>query len=269
MKTRKPVICFDLDGTLVDEHSRIHPRDVEILSRPDPPAVFIPCTGRLLPSVRRLFARHGLFSDAPLPFPLVLQNGAALYRPGEELFAYHAFPPEVRRFFVDRILVTPGVSFLVFTQHETLEYWPTDFSRRLVQRFDLEVQQFTTQNELVFSKVMALSEYPERLAIIARLAARQGIEHSYSLETVLEFTPAGVHKGRGLGELLAGLGLEEHPLLVAGDGGNDLSMFELTPHTFAPLTAPEEIRSRACRVVDVAASGLLEPMLEGCGGFAG
>lgn len=262
MTARKPVICFDLDGTLVDERGQIHPRDVEILARADPPAVFIPSTGRLLPSVRRLFARHGLYRDTPLPFPLVLQNGAALYRPGEELFSFHAFPPPVRRFFVDLILATPGVSFLVFTQHETLEYWPTEFSRRLLQRFDLEAQHFSTQNDLVFSKVMALSEYPERLAMIARLAALNEVEQSYSLDTVLEFTPAGVTKGRGLVELLGELGLAENPLLVAGDGGNDLSMFELTRHTFAPSTAPDEVRSRACRVMDVAAAGLLGPMLD-------
>ena len=45
----KPIICFDLDGTLVDEDGRIHPQDIEIL-RTETRVHFIPATG---PHLRR------------------------------------------------------------------------------------------------------------------------------------------------------------------------------------------------------------------------
>ena len=64
----KPILCFDLDGPLVNERGEIHSRDVAVLRQADPPVTFIPGTGRLLPAVRKLFSRHGVFPDAPLPF---------------------------------------------------------------------------------------------------------------------------------------------------------------------------------------------------------
>ncbi len=257
----QPVICFDLDGPLVNERGEIHPRDVALLAQANPPAVFIPCTGRLRPAVHSLFARHGVSPNAPLPFPLVLQNGAALYGAGEALLSFHAFSDQIQRFFTDLILATPDVTFMIFSEDQVYVHWPTEFSSALVRRFDLEARPFHPREKITFSKVMALSEHPERLAGIAQRADRDGIEQSYSLELVLEFTPAGIHKGRGLRELLQVMGLWGSPLLVAGDGGNDLSMFELTPHTFTPQTAPADVQARASKVIDVAQSGLLEALL--------
>lgn len=270
----KPVICFDLDGTLVDEQGKIHPRDVALLRQPDPPAVFVPCTGRLLPSVRKLFSRHQAFPGglqpgaidqagaAKLPWPQVLQNGAALYGPGEALVSYHCFSESLRRSLVDEIARTPEVAFLVFTEQKVYIAHPDDFSRSILPRFDLDAEPFPLDQEMRFSKVMALSPHPGRLQEIEARTAGEEIEQSYSLETVLELTPAGIHKGRGVSELLDSLGWQGSPLLAAGDGGNDLPLFELTGHTFAPQTAPDEIKARASRIVDTAQSGLLEPLLQ-------
>ena len=257
----QPVICFDLDGTLVNERGEIHPLDVAILARPDPPAVFVPCTGRLLPSVRRLFARHNLFLNGSLPFPMVLQNGAALYSPGEALFSFHSFPDEIQHFLVNLILTSQNVTFVIFSADQVYTHAPTDFSRALVRRFDLEDQPFHPEDDATFSKVMVLSEYSESLASVAQQADKDGIEQSYSLESVLELNPAGINKGRGLRKLVEAQGLWSNPLLVAGDGGNDLSLFELTPHTFAPHTAPAGIQACAARVIDITGTGLLGPLL--------
>ena len=70
-----PIICLDFDGTLVDKQGYIHPQDVEILSAPGD-AIFVPATGRPLHSVRKVFARNGLFTGQPIPLPLILDNGA-------------------------------------------------------------------------------------------------------------------------------------------------------------------------------------------------
>jgi len=84
------IICFDLDGTLINAHGMIHPADIEILAT-HRGSLLVPATGRTISSVRQLFEKNGLFIGQPLPFPLILQNGAALYSEGEHLLAHFHF----------------------------------------------------------------------------------------------------------------------------------------------------------------------------------
>ena len=257
----KSILCFDLDGTLVNEKGEIHPCDVAILSRPDSLALFIPCTGRLLPAVRRLFARHNLFSTSLIPLPLVLQNGAALYVPGETLFSSRFFSKAYSRFLIDQILDLPEVTFLIFTENLVYGQWITDFAQTLLLRFDLEVEPFHSAQNIQISKLMAISEDHELLMEVAQITNKSGIEQTYSLSTILEISPAGVDKGSGLRILLEELDLWGQELIVAGDGGNDLSLFDLTPYTYAPDTAPPIIKAQAAQLINVSETGLLEPML--------
>jgi hydroxymethylpyrimidine pyrophosphatase-like HAD family hydrolase len=53
--------------------------------------------------------------------------------------------------------------------------------------------------------------------------------------------------------------------VVAGDGENDLTLFEMATLSFAPLDSPPAIRTRADRVLDVRKEGLLAPILEEIG----
>ncbi|MCE1254074.1 MAG: Cof-type HAD-IIB family hydrolase [Anaerolineae bacterium] len=257
----KPVLCFDLDGTLVNERGEIHPQDLLLLTQEPAPAVFIPCTGRLRHAVRGLFNRHNLYREHKLPFPMLLQNGSSLYGWNEQVLAYHPFPISIRQFFLDLILSTPEVTFLIFGEDRVYVQWPTVFSSAMIRRFDLEVELFNPQSGLAFSKVMALCESAEVLARVAKLAQRDGIEQAYSLNLVLEFTPAGINKGNALSSLLNMLGLTNNIVAAAGDGENDLSMFSLTPYTIAPQTAPQQIRAQASHVINVAENGLFLPLL--------
>ena len=263
----QPVICFDIDGTLVNERGEIHPRDVAILAQPNPPALFVPCTGRLRPALHNLFTRQGICPDGSLPFPLVLQNGAALYGPGEALVRFHSFSELIQHFVLDLVMGTPEVTFLVFSEDQVYIQWPTEFAYGLARRFDLDTRPFDLNEPIRFSKVMAFCEDPEYLAVVAKQVDRADIEQSFSLATVLEMTPAGVHKGRGLRELLQLLGRWGYPLLAAGDGGNDISMFDLADRTFAPQTAPASMQALAGKVIDVNETGLLEPMLAEAAGL--
>ena len=76
-RAQRPIVCLDFDGTLVDDEGRIHPADVEILAN-ERSVAFVPATGRPLHAVRRAFERHGLFAGGPIPFPLIVENGAAV-----------------------------------------------------------------------------------------------------------------------------------------------------------------------------------------------
>ena len=259
------IICFDLDGTLLDSSGSIHPRDIEILRNPAP-ACLIPTTGRPLHAVKRLFARHGLFSGAPLPFPLVLHNGALLYLPGEKLLAHLAFQSAERDGLVRLARERPRVTFLFLDLESVRVMWPRPFAERAAASYDFTVEPLGEgEPARMFSKLMCLSETPADLEEISRATEGMLVERAYSMTTILEFTPPGADKGKGLRALQAALGLQESPVYAAGDGGNDLPLFAAALRSFAPISSPTAVRAAASQLVDVRQAGLLTSILTAAG----
>ncbi len=74
--------------------------------------------------------------------------------------------------------------------------------------------------------------------------------------------PIGIDKGTGLRELLASMHLENVTIYAAGDGENDLPLFNLAHRSFAPSTSPKAIMDRATQVIDLASHGLLSVILQ-------
>lgn len=261
----EPVVCFDFDGTLVDGQGRIHPRDIEVLGS-DVRATLVPATGRPLHAVRHVLSRHGLFEDGLIPFPLVLENGAAIYEAGERLREQHPFVPDVQTALMGAMLASPRVTFLLFSLDTVRMLWPSEAGWKMVRRFALSTRPFSQQTDAdaPLTKVVSIAETPEPLRAFATETSDLALERAYSLPTVLEFTRVGVDKGRGLSALLG-----ERPagtkLVVAGDGENDLPLFELADLSFAPEDSPEAIKVRADRVLDLQKEGLLAPILRTIG----
>jgi HAD superfamily hydrolase (TIGR01484 family) len=255
------VVCFDFDGTLVDGDGRIHPRDVEILGG-DVRATLVPATGRPLHAVRHVLSWHGLFEEGPVPFPLVLENGAAVYEAGERLREQHPFVPDVQAALMEAMLASPRVTFLLFSLNTVRMLWPSEAGWRMARRFALSTQPFSqeTDSDAPLTKVVSVAETPEPLRAFASETASLDMERAYSLPTVLEFTRVGVDKGRGLTTLLGERSVGTK-LVVAGDGENDLPLFDLADLSFAPEDSPDAIKARANHVLDVRKEGLLAPIL--------
>ncbi len=253
------VVCLDFDGTLVDAGGRIHPADVEALAN-ERSVTFVPATGRPLHSVRRAFERHGLFADRPIPFPLVLENGAAVYGRNEVLLAQRSFEPDLRNALIRAVLASEGTSFLIYGPDEVGLLRPDEKLRAMARRFDLDAGPFDPGADKPLTKVAATAGYLETLRAFEAETAGLPLERTYSLPDVLELTPIGVHKGEGLATLLREA---EHDgeIAVAGDGENDLTLFDLATRSFAPHDSPPAIRARADRVLDVRKEGLLAPVL--------
>lgn len=71
-----------------------------------------------------------------------------------------------------------------------------------------------------------------------------------SAENCLEVTARGIHKATGIRALLLRLKLLPEQVLTIGDSGNDVSMLELTPNSFAVANAMPEAK-RAARHLTV------------------
>jgi len=259
-----PVICFDFDGTLVSNGGEIHPDDAAVLNAQNRhAATFIPATGRPLHSVRHTFERNGVFDERPIPLPMVLQNGAALYTPGEALLAHHPFAEEVQRRLLDAMMNNPEISFLLFTLGKVHVMWPSETARRLVRRFDLETRPFDAgSGDVQFTKAISIAEAAEALRAFASDVATLPLEMHYSLETVLEINQKDVDKAYGLAKILDALALVDVQIVAAGDGENDVPLLDRADVSFAPETSPRAIRERVDYVIDVGETGLFAAILQ-------
>ena len=256
------IICFDLDGTLFDSQGRIHPRDITILTS-ESEINFIIATGRSLQSVRAMFTKNGLFADILIPYPLVLQNGSVIYKHNEKLAGYFPFASDTQHKLIDIIQNFPQISFYLFDVKETHLLWPTAFGLDSAERFGMQSRPYKNdESNCIFSKIMCVSEDNALLQKLAQIIQDLEIEISFSMETLLEITPQGIDKGSGLGQLLSLLNKTNGTLFVAGDGENDLPLFDTAQYSFAPATSPEPVRVYADDIIDTGKSGLLTHMLE-------
>lgn len=281
MQLSEPVFCFDLDGTLIDANGRIHPHDIEILkSRRD--LCLIPTTGRVLHSTRATLCRNGLFCDERLPFPLVMQNGAALYLPGEQVCAYQPFLPATQARLVDLAAAFPQAFFLLVGCDLNYMLAPTAYGREIMHHYDLHADLYSSGDGIALSKILVLADDPAALREVAEAGRDLPAEQAFSMPTILEFTPPGVTKASGLRRLLAILcrtgylegdaargtassDRQDRPVFAAGDGGNDLALLRMARRTFAPLTSPIEVRQQVDRVVDTRREGILASMVSEAG----
>lgn len=255
----KPVVCFDFDGTLVDKNGRIHSRDIEILREEDR-VVFVPATGRPLHAVRHAFERNGLFFKPSIPFPLILQNGAVTYLPHESLFTQTPLSAEVQDQLLKISQRHPQICCFLFSLNKLEIMWPNQLGYEMIERFDLDSQPYLGAN-LPYTKITYVSDSRAAMNALAQEISPLSVEASYSLPTVFELTQAGVDKGRMLIKLLTSMGLQSGKIIVAGDGENDLPLFDTADVSFCPTNSPALIKRRADKEINIAETGLLAPML--------
>lgn len=260
-----PIICFDLDGTLVDEHGRIHPADIDVLVNTRN-AVFIPCTGRPMDSVVAMFHSNGLFQNMPMPFPAVVQNGSAVYMPGEEQLFYKCFPKDVQHQMLEKFDQYPEISFMLMEKNRTLLLHPNEVGIYWMNRFTAgweECDESSRNNDI--GKATCISDDKEVHAELTNQLKMMPLEIKVSMSAIYDINPQGVSKRSGVLSVMEHLGLSDSPVYAAGDGENDLELFSLAKTTFSPATSPAIIQAQSDYVVDMTQNGLLTAMLHEAG----
>jgi Cof subfamily protein (haloacid dehalogenase superfamily) len=259
----RPIIVFDLDGTLINQQGGINPMDVALLVLPEPPAVFVPATGRSMYGLRKLFQLSGIFNGSPIPYPLILQNGSLVYNRGEQKLLFSPFDPVIQTDLINLCNANPSATYLLFGENSIRTLHPNQFGTAETEKYLLFPEEYNAGGPFIpLSKIMCLSEDPDYLKGFMNKAKRLGIEVSMSNPTLLEMNPLGITKGTGLELLVEHNQWKRDEVYCAGDAGNDLDMFKKFPNSFAPETSPESIRACAAHVIDTEECGLFTPILE-------
>ncbi|HAF47733.1 MAG TPA: hypothetical protein DCL08_00645 [Anaerolineaceae bacterium] len=259
----KAVLCLDIDGTLTDHDMKIHPQDIGIIQ--DFPDIVQPilATGRDLLSAKKILEENQVFANASLPLPGIFMNGGASYLPGEKLLISHNFSSETLKTLINLVKAYPDTTFGFFATASV--YFVNRLPRihrdpRIHILSSDEIDKKTLPEIIV--KMIVVEQDQRKIKAIEKSGLEINAEIAYSLPYILEFTPPGINKAVGLPPLLQELSLEHVPVYTAGDGQNDLGLFDFAVKTFAPSYAHPAILEKADHIIQRENEGMLKPILD-------
>jgi hydroxymethylpyrimidine pyrophosphatase-like HAD family hydrolase len=190
-------------------------------------------------------------------------NGTVAYLREEELLLEYHFSEEVRQELINLGHNFPGSTFAFFTLSTTHLVNPTPFSLHIAEKHYLSHQISKSFDvPLKINKMMVIENDKDELHRIKMHSDGLRAEIAYSLPYLLEFTPKDVNKPTALKSLLSALSLEGIPIYAAGDGQNDLALFDLAEVSFAPSTAHKSILKGVDYIIQRQDKGLLHPIIE-------
>jgi hypothetical protein len=258
----KPIVALDLDGTLLSMGDLMHPKDKEILLECKE-VNFVFASGRQRFGIRKSMTANDLFIDAPIPFPMVLINGGALYLRKEELWQTRPFSEKVQRDLVQILEPISDIPFVFQSLDRIYLMHPNPFSIDLMKAIGvtpLEMDELDLTDP--FYKIICWSDENRHLLLAQETLRGFPVEPYISTGLSVEFSPRGVNKGEGLIRLLDHLDGDKAEIYAVGDSENDLPLFPYATKSFVPSTAPPEIKKQADVIIDPALRGLLQPLME-------
>ncbi|WP_127492316.1 HAD family hydrolase [Paenibacillus glycanilyticus] len=253
------LIVSDLDGTLLDKSKQINERDRRAVRKAYESGLDL-CiaSGRMNAEITVIMR----------PFPnnyhAVGQNGATVRLNNERLLGAMDFAPELT---LQLLQVVPREEFISFVHCTDDSYYArvdNEVSRSVENRIMSEssthhkLEEALANDEFRCSKLACFGE----LGKLSKLEAQLNRQFPGQIETFisdkdcLDIMPLNVSKGTGISLLIRELGIAPHEIACIGDSFNDLSMFALTPHSFAMVESHDEIREQASTVVHSVAEAI-------------
>ncbi len=254
------LVGLDLDGTILLPDDSFSPgADAAITRLAESGHEVMIATGRNWAGTRTVMGRLAL-----TPRFVVCANGAVVLRRGED-GEYHRFHVET----FDPAVVLSMLEGYFPDAHYLVDL--PDGSRRYTdvrEEWNLSKGEKVSFADLAkdpVSRVVVISPEHEE-ADFHRIVERAGLnEVSYAVGWTawLDIAPHGVHKGTGMERVRAELNWPGSRVLVAGDGRNDIGMFDwavgIGGRAVAMAQSPPEVRAAASEITgDVVDGGLAD-----------
>ncbi|MBE6132849.1 MAG: HAD family phosphatase [Erysipelotrichaceae bacterium] len=96
----------------------------------------------------------------------------------------------------------------------------------------------------------------EEKARLASLKYQESVGDSFEISwssDAVEFGAKGVNKANSLEKIISSFGIDKEEVLVSGDSGNDVVLFEKFPNSFVMSHAPVEVKAKAKYEIEVVA----------------
>ena len=265
------MVVSDMDGTLLNTKGQISEKNIEAIHHlMENQIEFVIASGRDYQGVYSLLNNYHLECEA------ILGNGSQYVdKEGKILmscymnkttvmnvidifrelhipymiFATDGFytredPLAMREAFILRSQKKFGGTLADFEKGGRSEHMPCNH----LQKVDDFHEFLEKDREILKVEAFSVTEAEAKLAREA-LQSISGISYLSSFNDNLEVTDNEAQKGYMLEKVIKLKGLSKEEIMVIGDGMNDISMFELFPHSYAASNSHDEIKELASEVV--------------------
>jgi hypothetical protein len=247
----KHIFC-DLDGTLLKNfHGVIDSEDIEALKGAQEKGITISiATGRLDYEIKLLMEKYQLKGYR------ISQNGGIVLNYYDELI----YEKDLETRDVKQILqALEGENVVIFFQTKDCYFiekkLPIVLDFEKSQELITYIENPNIMNELDLHKIVTISLWAEEnqnRLIKQKLDKKipRHIESFVSSKFTLDITNADNSKGKAIKQICLKDNISLDEVAVIGDSHNDISMFEITKHSYAMNEADDEVKRKALNVVN-------------------
>lgn len=246
----KLLVC-DLDGTLLDETGAIDEESLAKIKKfCEDGGHFVICTGRMDTDIKYIEEKLGFKSEFRIS-----QNGAVIYDYHGHL-TYETIP---KKYISTLNQIIFGMELRTEVSNVTNRLFPSPRNPEDVAEFvdssiiieDLE--NFILNQEknptiyLTFGKKNQFQEIREK---IEDVLGKDAVNIVMTSASSLEVFSKKVSKGLAVEKVMQQLQIKNENTYIAGDAQSDISMFLVTPHSYAVQKAEPNVRSKAAFYVE-------------------
>ena len=254
-------MALDLDGTILDMHLNLDPRDVEALGHIVTAGVtVVACTGRPFPGAVPWAKRLGL--DGPIVCyqgaEVRTMDGGVLLDHGVE----HALAMEVIRYARERDLHVQAYrddQLIVERDRPEAHQYADHAGMAIHVVADLDGAMGPTTPKLV---IVTTAERAEALLPDVRRRWTGRLNAATSVPEYVEFTSVESDKASALRFLSERLGVAQSEVVAVGDGRNDASMIAWAGLGIAVEGSPPEVVAAADRTIPGPGHGGIQQLAE-------
>ncbi|WP_044640967.1 HAD family hydrolase [Risungbinella massiliensis] len=253
----------DLDDTLLNQAKKVEERDKMALSKLVQHGIAV-CfaSGRMDDELIRVM------KEVEGTYHRVSHNGAYVFTDQGEALGETTFEGDIAKRIYEAAR-EHGLYGFISTDNMKLIPEYNDYLREMDNRLHIGFQEnpnILSQigHELLPSKVCIFGE-KEKLIQFQQVMKKEYDEHHDSFISApdcIDFMPKNVSKGSGLIKLLEKLEIRSEEMACVGDSYNDISMFQLTPYSFAMAIADDEVKQHAKQGVVESVSEAAERVLK-------
>ncbi|CAN7321063.1 HAD family hydrolase [Paenibacillus sp. LjRoot153] len=245
------LIVSDLDGTLLDHHKKVSERELKALQQVRESGITL-----CLASGRMNLEMQRVLQDIDHQAHSVSQNGAFIHLMDGTLLQAKLFEPSIAHqvyqlieaFDVVKLICSGNTNYI-----ENLNPASDEIQARMFEPFQVKSEMEQSLKDAFPICKYSLFGQVENLLEIKTLLEEELCDQLdiYLADTdCLDIMPHQVSKGSSLLTLIAHLGLKPEEIACFGDSFNDVSMFGITPHSFAMHTAHSDVKKHAAITVN-------------------
>jgi Cof subfamily protein (haloacid dehalogenase superfamily) len=252
-KTKIRLVTVDMDGTLLDDKSKISQRSLDVISRAQSQGIiFSICTGRFFENISILAKDYGI--DCPL---ISLNGGKTALAPFGECITSYKMPLESAQTTFRRLeeldahYFVFGDGFVAISHPGDMHHSQIDFGSRMEKEantsyfYGKEACKQGIGRGIYKFYIHAKGDSRKLAHIRNNLLDIPDVNLTQSSSSNIEIMPRGVDKGKGVRDLAGYFNIPLDEVMAIGDQDNDLSMLQAAGLSVAMGNATPEVKALA------------------------